>query len=219
MVRRDWTGLLAAAEQERRQQKRHETAPIVGRLYTEAGQEVCLVKNISGGGLMARVYSTLKAGTRVWVELGNPQPVEGRIAWSRDSLVGIELVSADAYELATRCTSETEKVTRAPRLEVSCAGRLQIGLRGYAVRLCDISEGGAKIQMRTPLKKLSAATLTLPDLPPARGYVRWVEDLRLGIGFDELLPFELLARWVNARKTTDGDHVHHASSGSFAPAA
>jgi hypothetical protein len=88
---------------------------------------------------------------------------------------------------------------RLPRLQVSCPGRLQIGSRAYPVRLCDISEGGAKVEMRTPMKKLSATTLRLPDLPPVPGFVRWVNDTRLGIGFEEPLPHNVLARWAESR--------------------
>jgi hypothetical protein len=90
---------------------------------------------------------------------------------------------------------------RLPRLEVTCPGRLQVGARAYPVRLCDISEAGAKVEMRAALKKLSSATLTLPDLPPFPAYVRWVDGLRLGMGFHEPLPHDVLARWAESRRS------------------
>jgi hypothetical protein len=55
--------------------------------------------------------------------------------------------------------------------------------------------------MRTAMKKLSSATLILPDLPPCLGYVRWVKGLALGLGFDQPLPHDVLARWVGSRRT------------------
>jgi hypothetical protein len=136
------------------------------------------------------------------VELKPGCPVPARIAWSRDWQIGVEFLSdIDVDEvLGGAGVNDNGRNVRMPRLEIVCPGRLQIGSRAYPVRLCDISEGGAKVEMRTTMKKLSSATLNLPDLPPSSGYVRWVDGLRLGLGFDEPLPHDVLARWAEARR-------------------
>jgi hypothetical protein len=128
-------------------------------------------------------------------------PVPARVAWTRDWQIGVEFLRAIALDdaLFSWSSNDTGEVVRLPRLEVRCPARIQIGLRSYPVRLCDISEGGAKVEMRTAMKKLNSVTLTLPDLPPSRGYVRWADGLRLGIGFEEPLPHDVLAEWAESR--------------------
>jgi hypothetical protein len=198
---RNWSRPLAEAEQERRRQQRQITPLRVTTLHTTGGQELCVVRNISGGGLQARVYRRLDPGAAVSIELGAEHPVPARVLWFRDWQIGAEFLQpVDVDEALSACPrNDNGRNVRLPRLEVRCPARLQIGARAYAVRLCDISEGGAKVEMRTAIKKLSSVTLSLPDLPPAAGYVRWVEGLRVGIGFEEPLPHEVLARWVESR--------------------
>jgi hypothetical protein len=200
-IRRDWSRVLAAAEQERRLQQRHAAPLSVALLHREERHELCLVRNISAGGLQGQVYRTVERGSTLEVEIRPGERIPAKVVWSRDWHIGVEflrLVDLDEA-LKGQFTRNSDPEFRSPRLEVSCPGRLQIGSRAYPVRLCDISEGGAKVEMRTPMKKLSAATLSLPDLPPAPGYVRWVDDKRLGMGFDEPLPHHVLAGWAQAR--------------------
>jgi hypothetical protein len=200
-VKRNWTGPLAVAERERREQERRRTPFRLATLHIDGGKEPCVLENISAGGLQAWVYRKLGSGLNVLVELSDGEWIPAMIAWCRDWTVGVEFFSAIDVD-AVLCSPPADidaKDVRLPRLEVSCPARLQIGLRAYAVRLCDISEGGAKVKLRTPMKKLSSATLTLPDLPPVLGYIRWVDGLTLGLGFDDPLPHEVLARWAESR--------------------
>jgi hypothetical protein len=201
MVARNWSRLLAAAEEERREQQRHAMPLRIAQLITKAGQELCVIRNISGGGLQGRVYSRLDPGAELMVELQPGRPVPARIVWFRDWHIGVEFLRAINVDqaLGACTTNDNGRNVRLPRLEVSCPGRLQIGPRAYAARLRDISEGGAKVELRTAMKKLSKAILTLPDLPPCEGFVRWVDGMRLGLGFDEPLPHEVIARWAEAR--------------------
>jgi hypothetical protein len=160
-----------------------------------------VLRNLSAGGFQAQVYRKLEVGLKLCVEIRQGERIPARVVWCRDWTIGVEFLRAiDCHEaLCNPLTSVFGDGFRLPRLEVSCPGRLKIGSRAYPVRLCDISEGGAKVQMRTPMQKLSAAVLSLPDLPPAPGYVRWVDDLRIGIGFNEPLPHDVLARWAASR--------------------
>lgn len=185
-------------------QQRHATPLRTVLLHWDGERELCLVKNISAGGLQGQVYRRLERGSKLDVEIRSGERIPAKIVWSEDWNIGVQFLRALDLDAALKShdTNDTGSKFRLPRLEVSCPGRLQIGSRTYPVRLCDISEGGAKVQMRTPMRKLSAAILRLPDLPPALGYVRWVDDLRLGMGFDEPLPHHVLARWAEPRRTS-----------------
>ena len=67
--------------------------------------------------------------------------------------------------------------------------------------LVDISQGGAKVQLRRPLQADAEAILTLPDLGWLESSVRWSDGCTIGLAFNERLPFEVLVRWIQERRT------------------
>ena len=75
-----------------------------------------------------------------------------------------------------------------------------MGARSYGVMLQDISQGGAKVQTQTPITDGGGLVLSLPDLPPVAGVVRWVGGTEVGISFNECIPFEQLARWIQKHR-------------------
>ena len=64
---------------DRRRDARHLTILRVGALVGTAGRELCLIRNISGGGIMAHVYCRHVPGEKVSIELKSEEPIEGTI--------------------------------------------------------------------------------------------------------------------------------------------
>src|SRR5688572_2342545 len=105
---------------ERRDQERYVTILRVGVLVIDGRRELCLIRNISAGGLMAHVYSPVEPGQRVTVELKTNQQIDGRINWVRSADAGI------AFDLPVDITQLLSNPPvlkngwrpRAPRVEV-----------------------------------------------------------------------------------------------------
>jgi hypothetical protein len=207
---------------ERRNQPRQIALLRVGLLHIGDAKELCVVRNISDGGLSVRVYRAVALGQRVRVELKSGELLEGFVLWARNRDVGIclrETVDVQSI-LAGRWVMEAGKRQRSPRLEVTCRARLRLGSRFYTGVLCDISQGGAKIRLQTGPCGVGEAVLTLPDLPPVQGMVRWVNESVIGVSFNERMPFEILAHWLDGRRSditalattpsvgTEGDSGH-----------
>ena len=53
----------------------------VGALQIDGRHELCLVRNISAGGMLIRPYSTIAAGTALSVELKHGDMVSGVARW------------------------------------------------------------------------------------------------------------------------------------------
>ena len=70
-----------AAESDRRDGQRHMTLYRVGSVLVEDRRELCLIKNISAGGMMIRAYCPIPKGTSLSIELKSGQPIEGRVSW------------------------------------------------------------------------------------------------------------------------------------------
>ena len=78
-----------AGDSERRDGDRVMTLYRVGSILVADRRELCLIKNISAGGMMIRLYCEIGDGTPVTVELKSGQPIGGRISWIRDQNAGI----------------------------------------------------------------------------------------------------------------------------------
>ena len=192
---------LLHAHRGQREQRHHLRQVAILRvalLHAKGGKELCVVRNISSGGLSARVYRKLTGGEQVQVELRSGERLNGSVVWERDWEVGIvfpELIDVDTV-LASRWVAEIGARRTLPRIEVPCRGWLKMGSRSYTAVLQDISQGGAKVQTQAPLVDRDSLVLGLPDLPAVPGVVRWVGGTDVGISFNECIPFEQLARWI-----------------------
>ena len=74
---------------ERRNDERHMSLLRVGSLMIGDRRELCLIRNVSVGGMLIRAYSAIEPGTRVAIELKQDEPVHGTVLWKQDELVGI----------------------------------------------------------------------------------------------------------------------------------
>ena len=74
---------------ERRDGERYLTLFRVGSVMIEDRRELCLIKNISAGGMMIRPYCKLEPGASVSVELKRGEQIPGTVNWVRDDLAGV----------------------------------------------------------------------------------------------------------------------------------
>jgi hypothetical protein len=86
------------------------------------------------------------------------------------------------------------------RNAVQCRARIHVGLRHYAGYVHDISRGGAKLRMITPIRRLGNVILRLPDLPPLRCHLEWTDSYNAGLSFELALSASELSAWIRSRK-------------------
>ena len=187
------------APSDRRDAERHMTLYRVGSLSIGDRRELCLIKNISAGGMMVRSYCPIPEGTAIAVELKCGQPITGIASWYREPNVGIAFDQPiDVIEILS--TSMQGPRPRMPRIEVSCFATLREGASTYRMRACDISQGGLKLIGETVIPVASEIVVSLPGLEPQRGVVRWNEGGQIGITFNRLLPLSDLVGWLQAQR-------------------
>ena len=190
------------APPERRSNERHLKILRVGTLIVDGRRELCLIRNISAGGLMAHVYSKLHEGDRVTVELKTRQPVTGEIVWVRESNVGIQFDTAmDVAELlANPAVLENGWRPRTPRVEIDRMATLRCGAKTWWVHARDISQSGVKAETDHPPEADAEVVLTLEGFRPLAGTVRWSREDSCGISFNQLIPFADLIDWLKQAK-------------------
>ncbi|WP_152569416.1 MULTISPECIES: PilZ domain-containing protein [Sphingomonas] len=188
-----------APELERRDAERHLTLFRVGAMVVNGRRELCLIKNISAGGMMLRVYCALEPGVPVEVELKTGQPLTGRVTWVREHQVGIAFaVPVDV--IAILASDEAGPRPRMPRIEVNTSAYVRDGAATLRLHCADISQGGIKVDTPTPLTPDAEVVVTLPGLAPQPAVVRWATQAAAGISFNTPLPLSELVDWLRTQR-------------------
>ena len=183
---------------ERRRAERHFKILRVGTLIADGRRELCLIRNISAGGVLVHVYSKLVTGQRVAVEFKAHQPVDGRVIWVREANAGIQFDAAmDVAELlANPPLLDNGWRPRTPRVEIDRMATLRVGATTNWVHARDISQSGVKVETDQPLEADTEVVLTLEDFRPLHGTVRWSSGAHCGLAFNQLIPFGDLIDWL-----------------------
>lgn len=188
------------APPERRTSERHLKILRVGTLIVDERRELCLIRNISAGGLLAHVYSRLEPGEPVSVELKTRQPVTGHVIWVRESNAGIQFDAPIEIEelLANPPVLENGWRPRTPRVEIDRMATLRAGFRTYWVHARDISQSGIKVEADEPPEPGAEIVIDLEGLGTLAGVVRWSRGTGCGIAFNEVIPFSELIAWLKS---------------------
>ena len=183
---------------ERRQADRHLKILRVGTLILDGRRELCLIRNISAGGVMVHVYSSVATGQRVEIELKSHQPVAGRVVWVSEANAGIQFDAAmDVAELLShRAVLDNGWRPRTPRVEIDRMATLRCGARTYWVQARDISQSGVKVETDLPPAQGEEVVVALEGFRPLQGVVRWRSEAACGIEFNTLIPFGELIAWL-----------------------
>jgi hypothetical protein len=185
-----------AADSDRRDGERHMTLFRVGSILIDERRELCLIKNISAGGMMIRLYCHVAEGTSCIVELKSGQPIHGRIGWIREDHAGLAFDQPiDVVEILS--SSREGPRPRMPRIETHCHATLRDGANVLRVRACDISQGGVKVECENMLPQGADVIVTMPGLEPRPGITCWTENGYCGITFNRLIPLNELVAWLH----------------------
>lgn len=187
------------AQRDRRDGERHMTLYRVGSIMVEGRRELCLIKNISAGGMMIRAYCTLAEGSSLSVELKSGQPISGTVGWLRDQTAGIAF-DQPIDVIGILSASMDGPRPRMPRIEVGGHATVREGANALRVRVCDISQGGMKIKCETVLPVGADVVVSLPGLTAQAGVTRWSEQGFTGITFNRLLPLGELVCWLQDQR-------------------
>lgn len=186
---------IVSATPERRTGERHLSLLRVGSLKIGDRRELCLIKNISAGGMLIRAYCPIPEGCPVSVELKQGEAVSGVARWVRDGFAGIEFDEAiDVLDLLS--LSAEGPRPRMPRVEVSCIGSVREGATTHRCKAINISQGGIKVESRASIAVGAEVTVSLFGLQPCSGTVRWRDETFYGITFSPMLPLPALVTWL-----------------------
>ena len=184
---------------ERRAGERHLSLLRVGLLAIDGRRELCLIRNVSTGGMLIRAYCDIVEGTRLSIELKHGEPIVATAKWTQDECVGVSF-DQPIDILALLSSSEEGPKPRMPRVEVDCTAWVRVGADMHRARAVDISQGGLKVEARKDLELGAAVVVSITGLDPCPGVVRWAEDGAYGITFNRVLPLSVLVSWLQDQR-------------------
>lgn len=190
----------ALSTDSRSHEKKRLTTLRVGTITVGGRRELCLIRNVSGGGLRAHVYSPVSEGEAVSVELKTNQQTSGTITWVQDGSIGVQFDEPIDVEglLASQNEGDHGWSSRMPRAEVDRLGELRVGARIYPINTRDISQGGVRVEIDHPLRVGDQVVLTLQKWRPIEGVVRWYQEDQGGVAFNQVVPFKELMEWLKS---------------------
>lgn len=195
------------APSERRRNVRLTTVFQVAKLATTRFEELCILRDISPNGLRAEIYRPVALGEFVTVEFRTGHSVIGCVVWARDSSIGVSFAEPVSVVNILSHSSFDERVgrIRPPRLTVDLLGRLRTLDQDVEIRLVDISQAGAKLEVEATFLPNTPCDLWMPSLDRKRGLVRWSRDGVAGLMFADPIKFRDFACWRQAlaRQMTD----------------
>jgi hypothetical protein len=190
------------APPDRRDDERFVKLLRVGTLIIEGRRELCLIRNLSAGGMMIRAYSAIPTGTPLTVELKHGESVSGHVQWTKDALTGIAFESPiDVLSLIAPASDGPRP--RMPRIALDCTAWVREGAHMRRTKAVNISQGGLCVDSMSELSIGAEVIVSLPELAPISATVRWRHGESYGIGFNHLLALSDLVGWLQARQALE----------------
>jgi hypothetical protein len=184
---------------ERRTGERHLTLLRVGSLIIGDRRELCLIKNVSAGGMLIRAYCDIALGTEISIELKHGEPIGGIAKWIKDGCVGVTF-DQPVDVIALLSSSVEGPRPRMPRVEVGCVARLRQDGTIHRARTVNISQGGMKVDCAAAIPVGAEVTISLTGLAPCAGKVRWADSGAYGVAFNRVITLPDLVAWLQGER-------------------
>jgi hypothetical protein len=167
------------------------------RLAGQEGEVLCEILALAESGAVLRANAAHDEGDLCALELNSLHRFPGKVAWTEEDRLGLEFDDREAVRkvLASR---ELSFPYRAPRLRLSCTLEVRLGTKRLKVRSQDISESGIKLELPADCSG-EEAILSLDELGPVAGRVKWWRDGQAGISFERPIPSGAFTRWITPR--------------------
>jgi len=185
------------------------------KLATPSGEFLCIVRDVSEGGVRLRFFHPLPAKGPMTLVLASGESFAIEQAWARGDQAGFRFVEPiDVH----RFIAEAGPFPKRPvRLRVAFAASVLVDGEVHAASVLDISRQGARIATDRPLALGQKLRLEAEGLPAIGATVCWRRAPDYGLVLDRVFTLEELARHTaqlqlgaNWPADNDGSQLRHA---------
>lgn len=162
------------------------------KLVCEAGEFLCVVRDVSETGVRLKLFHPLPAPSRLALELGNGEVYFIEKVWESGDHAGFRFSAP--IDVADFIAEPASHPRKAVRLSLCTPARLDAGPLVERVTLTSLSQHGAGFTAQSHLAVGERIKLTCPGLPPLIGTVAWRSSPGYGMVFQSYFGLAELAR-------------------------
>lgn len=184
---------------DRRSGSRHISVLRVARGIWEGRDQLCVVRNISEGGLMFECLHAPAVGQPLAIELRSDKEMHGVVRWARGNMVGVELDCAIEVErmLREERGSLLRVRPRAPRFVRTGPLRLIVDGETVTGETIDISVTGVSCRVDQPVQRGQPVVVAIGEIGATNAIIRWTKGDVAGISFEKPLSWRPLQLWLD----------------------
>lgn len=185
---------------ERRGGSRHISVLRVGRVLWDGRDQLCVVRNISSGGLMFECLQAPAIGQGVIVELRTDKQMIGIVRWVRNGGAGVEFDRPiDVEHILKEERGTLLRVRpRAPRFVRRGEVRLIGESEPIVGDIVDIAIGGLSCRTDQPVRKGDPIVAAIAGIGATNAEIRWIKGDVAGVRFEKPLPWRAFQLWLDS---------------------
>ncbi len=187
----------ATAQPDRRSGQRYTLILRAGKLICEAGEFLCVLRDVSDKGLKARLFHPLPPSSGYEIELADGERLAIEPVWSRGCNAGFRFAGGpvDVHSLLAEAGPFPKR-----HIRLSLTTDLQVLVTDTSGtrtgRVLDISQHGAQLEVESGLLIGQQLRLEAKGLPPLQARVRWRRGSSYGVVFQQGFRLDELAALV-----------------------
>lgn len=170
------------------------------KLVCAAGEQLCILRDVSATGIKLRLFGPLPEGESFNVELGCGTSIPVELMWQEESHAGFRFADGE-IDLEPLLNESGPFPKRALRLRASLPIEITAGGMTREARLCDISVEGARFDSEWRYAMAEQLRIAIPGFPELTGRVRWRYGHGHGVVLTRRFAFDELARLLAAPQT------------------
>ena len=184
------------------------------KLVCDAGEYLCVIRDVSASGLRLRIFHALPASETYQIELASGERFEVERVWEAADHAGFRF--ADWIDVKDFIAEASPYPKRALRLRLEFPAQIDVDGDAAHAKVLDLSREGARIETKLPLAIRQKVKLSARGLPPIIGNVCWRSSDAYGLVFQQLFTFEELARLAAQLQASSQPSDHSPDSKSAA---
>lgn len=166
------------------------------KVVCQSGEYVCLVRDVSAGGVGLRFFHDAPPETRIFLELANGAIYPVERAWLDGNAAGYR--AASEIDVDEFTSEPSDHPHRALRFRLERPVLATVDGHDCRPRLLDISRTGAKLRADREWPLQAFVRFELPGFPVRYGHVLWRKGFEHGIVFQGAMPLDQFARHLLA---------------------
>ena len=161
------------------------------KLTSDLGEFLCIVRDVSEGGVKLRLFHALPPRDSYRLELSSLHTFEVEPVWTKGDLAGFRF--PQPINIPDFIGESSNFPKRALRLNLNTPATIRVDGIAFPAAIRDLSREGLRIETQLALALDQKVTVEAANFATRTGIVRWRKSPAYGVALQNLLSFEALA--------------------------